>query len=159
VQLATGRAAAHQRLVADDGAVAQVDDRLEHRAQVEPVHGAEARRRARRGHHGPFNRSGWPHASRPGARSLHRAARHASPPTTSGTSGAAARRDEARERLSEREHEVALAIGQGGANAEIAAELHMSVATVKAHDSHVLDKLDVDNRVRIALLVHDAEAA
>jgi len=35
----------------------------------------------------------------------------------------------------------------------------MSVATVKAHDSHVLDKLDVDNRVRIALLVHDAEAA
>ena len=54
---------------------------------------------------------------------------------------------------------MALAIGQGRANAEIAAELHMSVATVKAHVSHVLDKLDVDNRVQIALLVQDADRA
>jgi DNA-binding NarL/FixJ family response regulator len=77
-----------------------------------------------------------------------------------GESGAAERRADARERLerlSAREHDVALAIGQGRANAEIAAELHMSVATVKAHVSHVLDKLDVDNRVQIALLVQDAE--
>jgi DNA-binding NarL/FixJ family response regulator len=69
------------------------------------------------------------------------------------------RRDSARERLatlSAREHEVALAVGQGRANAEIAAELHMSVATVKAHVSRLLSKLDVDNRVQIALLVQDA---
>jgi DNA-binding NarL/FixJ family response regulator len=52
--------------------------------------------------------------------------------------------------------EVALAVGQGLANAEIATELHMSVATVKAHVSRVLAKLEVDNRVQIALLVHDA---
>jgi DNA-binding NarL/FixJ family response regulator len=32
----------------------------------------------------------------------------------------------------------------------------MSVATVKAHVSRLLDKLEVDNRVQIALLVHDA---
>ena len=32
----------------------------------------------------------------------------------------------------------------------------MSVATVKAHVSRLLMKLDVDNRVQIALLVHDA---
>jgi len=32
----------------------------------------------------------------------------------------------------------------------------MSVATVKAHVSRVLDKLGVDNRVQIALLVQDA---
>ncbi len=58
--------------------------------------------------------------------------------------------------LSEREREVAVAIGQGKANAEIAVELHMSVATVKAHVSHVLQKLDLTNRVQVALLVHDA---
>jgi DNA-binding NarL/FixJ family response regulator len=58
--------------------------------------------------------------------------------------------------LSEREREVAVAVGQGKANAEIAVELHMSVATVKAHVSHVLQKLDLTNRVQIALLVHDA---
>ena len=32
----------------------------------------------------------------------------------------------------------------------------MSVATVKAHVSRLLMKLDLDNRVQIALLVHDA---
>jgi DNA-binding NarL/FixJ family response regulator len=76
-----------------------------------------------------------------------------------GDSDADVRRDSARERLaalSAREHEVALAVGQGRANAEIAAELHMSVATVKAHVSRLLSKLDVDNRVQIALLVQDA---
>jgi len=65
----------------------------------------------------------------------------------------------ARERLStltEREHEVALAIGRGLSNAEIAAELYMGVPTVKAHVSRLLAKLDADNRVQIALTVHDA---
>ncbi|HEX5925749.1 MAG TPA: LuxR C-terminal-related transcriptional regulator, partial [Baekduia sp.] len=45
---------------------------------------------------------------------------------------------------------------RGHANAEIAAALHLSVPTVKAHVSRLLDKLDVDNRVQIALLVQDA---
>jgi len=76
-----------------------------------------------------------------------------------GENGAVARREEARERLatlSDREHEVALAVGRGCANADIAAELHMSVATVKAHVSRLLTKLEVANRVQIALLVQDA---
>jgi DNA-binding NarL/FixJ family response regulator len=76
-----------------------------------------------------------------------------------GESEASARRDAARARLatlSAREREVATAVGQGRANAEIATELHMSVATVKAHVSRLLDKLEVENRVQIALLVHDA---
>jgi DNA-binding NarL/FixJ family response regulator len=51
---------------------------------------------------------------------------------------------------------VANAVGQGSSNAEIAAELYMSVATVKAHVSRLLMKLDLGNRVQIALLVHDA---
>ena len=60
--------------------------------------------------------------------------------------------------LSEREREVALAVGAGRSNAEIAAELHMSVATVKAHVSRLLTKLEADNRVQVALLVQDAAA-
>jgi DNA-binding NarL/FixJ family response regulator len=58
--------------------------------------------------------------------------------------------------LSEREREVAVAVGQGLANAQIAAELYMSVATVKAHVSRILDKLGVENRVQVAICVHDA---
>nr|WP_282600036.1 response regulator transcription factor [Patulibacter sp. SYSU D01012] len=58
--------------------------------------------------------------------------------------------------LTERELEVAVALGRGAANAEIAAELHMSVATVKAHVSRLLQKLGLTNRVQVALLVHDA---
>ncbi|WP_433255252.1 response regulator [Streptosporangium sp. CA-135522] len=73
--------------------------------------------------------------------------------------GAGARRERARALLaglSEREREVAVAVGRGKSNAEIAAELYMSVATVKAHVSRVLTKLDLNNRVQIALIVHDA---
>jgi DNA-binding NarL/FixJ family response regulator len=58
--------------------------------------------------------------------------------------------------LSAREREVALALGRGRSNAEISAELFMSVATVKAHVSRLLTKLDLNNRVQVALLVHDA---
>lgn len=59
-------------------------------------------------------------------------------------------------RLTERELEVAGLIGRGLSNAEIARQLYMSVPTVKAHVSHVLTKLDADNRVQVAILVHDA---
>jgi DNA-binding NarL/FixJ family response regulator len=58
--------------------------------------------------------------------------------------------------LSEREREVALAVGQGRSNAEIGAQLFMSVATVKAHVSRSLTKMGLNNRVQIALAVHDA---
>ncbi|MDE9366427.1 response regulator transcription factor [Luteipulveratus sp. YIM 133132] len=61
--------------------------------------------------------------------------------------------------LTEREHEVALAVGKGWSNAEISRELYMSVPTVKAHVSRLLTKLDAANRVQIALLVHDARLA
>ncbi|HEX2413011.1 MAG TPA: response regulator transcription factor [Solirubrobacteraceae bacterium] len=79
--------------------------------------------------------------------------------TVAGDSDAGARTDHARDRLatlSPRERDVALAVGRGETNAEIAAALHLSVATVKAHVSRLLDKLDVDNRVQIALLVQAA---
>jgi DNA-binding NarL/FixJ family response regulator len=72
------------------------------------------------------------------------------------------RRRHAREqldRLTERERQVAVAIGVGKSNAEISRELYMSVATVKAHVSRALEKLEFNNRVQIALLAHDAGEA
>jgi DNA-binding NarL/FixJ family response regulator len=82
---------------------------------------------------------------------------------TAADPAAAHRADPRRERalsalagLSDREREVALALGQGRTNAEISAELFMSVATVKAYVSRLLTKLDLNNRVQVALLVHDA---
>jgi DNA-binding NarL/FixJ family response regulator len=59
-------------------------------------------------------------------------------------------------RLTEREREVAVSVGLGKSNAEIGRELYMSVPTVKAHVSRVLEKLGLNNRVQIALLAHDA---
>ncbi|MEU6559806.1 response regulator transcription factor [Nocardia nova] len=59
-------------------------------------------------------------------------------------------------RLSEREHEVALAVAAGKPNAEIATDLYMSVPTVKAHVSRILTKLELGNRTQIALAAHDA---
>jgi DNA-binding NarL/FixJ family response regulator len=76
-----------------------------------------------------------------------------------GDTGAGDRRQRARSmlaRLSEREQDVALAVGRGRSNAEISGELFMSVPTVKAHVSHILTKLDFNNRTQIALLAHDA---
>ncbi|WP_232679071.1 response regulator transcription factor [Nocardioides sp. R-C-SC26] len=61
--------------------------------------------------------------------------------------------------LTEREHDVALRVGQGLSNAEIAAELHLSVPTIKAHVSRLLEKLEADNRTQIAICVHDAGLA
>ncbi|MEV0460341.1 response regulator transcription factor [Catellatospora methionotrophica] len=59
-------------------------------------------------------------------------------------------------RLTPREYEVAAAVAAGKPNAEIGATLGMTLATVKAHLSHIFVKLDVDNRTQIAMLAHDA---
>lgn len=60
------------------------------------------------------------------------------------------------DRLTEREREVAVAIRSGASNAEIGRELYLSEATVKAHVSRLLTKLDAANRVQVAIIVHDA---
>ena len=70
------------------------------------------------------------------------------------------RRDRARTRLaelSERELEVATAIADGANNAEIADRLHLSVPTVKTYVSRLLDRLQLNNRVQIAICVQQDE--
>lgn len=60
------------------------------------------------------------------------------------------------DRLTDREREVAVAVGSGRSNAEIGTDLYMSVATVKTYVSRILGKLNCGNRVQIAILVHEA---
>lgn len=68
-------------------------------------------------------------------------------------------RDRARRQLSsltERETEVLAGLGEGLTNAQIAARLYLSEATVKGYVSRMLDKLGLDNRTQAGLLAHDA---
>lgn len=74
--------------------------------------------------------------------------------------GRDSRRDQAArsavEALTDRELEVAVCLARGESNAGIAAELFMSVATVKAHISRIFQKLDATNRVQVAITMRDA---
>jgi DNA-binding NarL/FixJ family response regulator len=58
--------------------------------------------------------------------------------------------------LTPRERDVAIALARGASNAEIADELFLSVPTVKAHITRILDKLGATNRVQVAICIHDA---
>ena len=73
--------------------------------------------------------------------------------------GAAARQRHATtalDQLSEREREVAIAVGRGKSNAEIAGELFLSEATVKTYVSRLLTKLDLRDRVQIAVWAYES---
>ena len=58
--------------------------------------------------------------------------------------------------LSDREREVLLLLAQGLSNGAISEQLWITEATVKTHVSRVFTKLECDNRVQAALLVHRA---
>jgi DNA-binding NarL/FixJ family response regulator len=58
--------------------------------------------------------------------------------------------------LTEREAEVLACLGEGLSNAQIAARLYLSEATVKSYVSRMLDKLGCANRTQAGLLAHDA---
>jgi DNA-binding NarL/FixJ family response regulator len=58
--------------------------------------------------------------------------------------------------LTEREVEVLTCLGEGLSNAQIAARLYLSEATVKGYVSRMLEKLGLDNRTQAGLLAHDA---
>jgi DNA-binding NarL/FixJ family response regulator len=58
--------------------------------------------------------------------------------------------------LTEREVEVLTCLGEGLSNAQIAARLYLSEATIKGYVSRMLEKLGLDNRTQAGLLAHDA---
>lgn len=57
--------------------------------------------------------------------------------------------------LSERELDVARAAARGLGNAEIAADLFISLSTVKTHLTSVQIKLHLRNRVEITIWIHE----
>ncbi|MFE0043378.1 response regulator [Streptomyces albireticuli] len=68
-------------------------------------------------------------------------------------------RDRARDlvaALTEREVQVLAGLGEGLSNAQIAARLFLSEATIKGYVSRMLDKLGCVNRTQAGLLAHDA---
>jgi DNA-binding NarL/FixJ family response regulator len=58
--------------------------------------------------------------------------------------------------LTERETEVLACLGEGLSNAQIAARLYLTEATVKGYVSRMLVKLQCANRTQIGLLAHEA---
>lgn len=60
------------------------------------------------------------------------------------------------ELLSDRERQVITEVAQGRSNAEIAGRLYLSEATIKTHLTRMFTKLDLSNRVQLAIFAHRA---
>lgn len=61
------------------------------------------------------------------------------------------------EPLTDREEQVLALVARGRTNAEIAAELFISLSTVKTHVASLMSKIGVRNRVEIAMWAHETK--
>ena len=61
--------------------------------------------------------------------------------------------------LTDRERDVLEQVAAGTSNSEIAAALHLSVATVKTHVSHLLDKLSCRDRAQLVVVAYETGLA
>jgi DNA-binding NarL/FixJ family response regulator len=59
--------------------------------------------------------------------------------------------------LTQRERDVLALLGAGLSNAQIANQLNIVEGTVKGHVSAILTRLDLSNRVKAAVLAHEAD--
>ncbi|MDH6707851.1 DNA-binding NarL/FixJ family response regulator [Kitasatospora sp. MAA19] len=75
-----------------------------------------------------------------------------SPAAAPGQSPAARRLDA----ITDREREILTLVGRGLSNTEIAAELVLSIATVKTYMTRLLAKLDARDRVHLVILAYEA---
>jgi DNA-binding NarL/FixJ family response regulator len=61
------------------------------------------------------------------------------------------------EPLTDREEQVLITVARGRTNAEIAAELHVSLSTVKTHLTSIMTKLGARNRVEIVMWAYETD--
>jgi len=57
--------------------------------------------------------------------------------------------------LTRREYEIAMRVGQGESNKQIARQLDITERTVKAHLTEIFRKLRISDRIKLALIVKD----
>ncbi|MDV6343364.1 response regulator transcription factor [Nitrosomonas sp. Is37] len=62
------------------------------------------------------------------------------------------------ENLTKREYEIAILVGRGESNKQIARQLDITERTVKAHLTEIFRKLAISDRIKLALLVKDTAA-